>query len=207
MPVINLRLDLDVRISVSAHYLKKTRAPELLRGAVDFNSPGLRFSGVTTKRYERNDGKTVFNVRFDDLLPNITFNLFGSSLKYGGPRVPVTHPTVAASTLDLPEQAIAEDDKSSSSEEEQEEIYLTPVDSNSWRITEVPTDSFDHLVLLPHQQVLCLSCRLFFLPPIRETANTHALSVVTNWVDITFVEYLTWVSLLVVMSVVNHVDK
>ncbi|KAI8066129.1 hypothetical protein BDF21DRAFT_454937 [Thamnidium elegans] len=83
----------------------------------------------------------MFDVRLD-ALPDNVFNLFGTSLKYEGPKVPVMHPIETSSALDVSEQANTEDvEESESSEDEEGGIDLTPTDGNNWRVTEVSTDA------------------------------------------------------------------
>ncbi|KAG1462937.1 hypothetical protein G6F56_005406 [Rhizopus delemar] len=54
---------------------------------------------------------------------------------------------------------------------------------------------------------------LHFLPiefiknVIIPNTNEHARIVMNNWVDITFLEYLTWITLLMVMTVCHRVNK
>ncbi|KAG1462936.1 hypothetical protein G6F56_005405 [Rhizopus delemar] len=83
MPVMNKNLDINVRVSVSTHYLKSTRAPELPQGRVDFVTPKLRFKGKVVSHKIRDDGKVMYGVILDDL-PDNTFVLYGTSLKYDG---------------------------------------------------------------------------------------------------------------------------
>lgn len=54
---------------------------------------------------------------------------------------------------------------------------------------------------------------LFFLPiefiqrVVLTNINTHGMSVVDDWVNITYLEYLTWITLFMNMTIMLHVDK
>jgi hypothetical protein len=63
---MNKNIDVHVRISISAHYLKRSEAPEILRGRADFNTPRLRFARKITRRVEHDDGNIMFNVILDE---------------------------------------------------------------------------------------------------------------------------------------------
>ncbi|KAG2234194.1 hypothetical protein INT48_005994 [Thamnidium elegans] len=134
MPVINQNLDVNVRISVSAHFLKKARAPQLLFGRFNFNAPGLRFEGVTASRDVDHNGKVMFNVVLDEL-PDHTLRLFGTSLKYAGPRVPLRE-HVNVSNIAISSEEGNLDDAEVSEEEDKEE----PVNDEVWTIREVSVD-------------------------------------------------------------------
>ena len=54
---------------------------------------------------------------------------------------------------------------------------------------------------------------LYFLPVefisdvVIHNINQHALSIMNTWISVTFVEYLTWIALLMNKTVKHHVDK
>ncbi|CEP10825.1 hypothetical protein [Parasitella parasitica] len=81
-----LKMPVNVRVSVSTHVLKRTRAMALLGGRFDFNAPRLRFSGITIGKSVDQDNKVLFEVVLDELLDN-TLALHGTSLKYEGPKI------------------------------------------------------------------------------------------------------------------------
>jgi predicted enzyme involved in methoxymalonyl-ACP biosynthesis len=73
MPVRNKNLDVNARISVFAHHLKHSEAPELLKRRADFNIPRLRFTEKIARRVERDDRKIMFDIALDDL-PDRSFS-------------------------------------------------------------------------------------------------------------------------------------
>lgn len=54
---------------------------------------------------------------------------------------------------------------------------------------------------------------MFFLPMdyIRDIVipniNAHAFTVVANWINVIFLEYMTWMALLMTMTVMVYADK
>ncbi|CEP19905.1 hypothetical protein [Parasitella parasitica] len=62
MPVMSTNLDINVRASVSTHFLKRTRVMTLLEGRFDFNAPRLRFNGITTGKSVDQHNKVLFEV-------------------------------------------------------------------------------------------------------------------------------------------------
>jgi hypothetical protein len=47
----------------------------------------------------------------------------------------------------------------------------------------------------------------FFISVVIPNINTHARSIKHGWTDVDFPEYLTWIALLMVMTLVKHVDR
>jgi hypothetical protein len=84
---MNKKLGVNARIFVSTHYLKHSEATELLRRRTGFNIPCLRFTGKIIRHVERSSRNIMFNIILDDL-PDHSFPLCGTSLKYEGPRIP-----------------------------------------------------------------------------------------------------------------------
>ncbi|CEP09743.1 hypothetical protein [Parasitella parasitica] len=85
MPDMSTNLDIDVRVSVSTHFLKRTRAMALLGRRFDFKAPRLRFSGITTGKSVDQLNKVLFEVLLDEL-PDDTLTLYGTSLQCEGPK-------------------------------------------------------------------------------------------------------------------------
>ncbi|KAI7869838.1 uncharacterized protein EV154DRAFT_487897 [Mucor mucedo] len=128
MPAMSLNLGVNVCVPVSAHFLRKTRAVELLRGRFDFNAPRLRLNGITTAKSTDAKNKILCNVVFDEL-PDTTFVLYGTSLKHEGPIVrqeTIDNHSNTATTVsnnNTPEEdGNLEDAEPRNEEEEEEEI-------------------------------------------------------------------------------------
>ncbi|KAG1436715.1 hypothetical protein G6F56_013437 [Rhizopus delemar] len=139
MSVMNKNLDINVRVSVSAHYLKSTRAPELLQGRVEFAAPKLRFKGKIMSHKIRDDGKVMYGVILDDL-PDNTFELYSTSLKYDGSKKRSDFPAVSIGEIVVQaEEDLLED--AEEQEEEEEEVDLTLGDENGWRVEEANMDT------------------------------------------------------------------
>ena len=106
------------------------------------------------------------------------------------------------------------------SEEEEEEIDLTP--SDGWTSGEVFVDSrlcsesyrqsSSKLNMENQRYESPLSYFLFFLPHeqihrIIGSTNSHARNVDASWRDINYNEYMMWLALLTVMTVIRHSDR
>ncbi|KAG2192936.1 hypothetical protein INT47_001300 [Mucor saturninus] len=219
---MSLNLNVNVRVSVSAHFLRKTRAVELLRGRFDFNAPRLRLNGITTAKSTDAKNKVLYNVVFDEL-PDTTFVLYGTSLKHEGPIVRqetiVNHSntaTTVSNTNTQKEDGNLEDAEPSDEDEEEEgitvcdevwdtrEVYVDArlVSGNDYRSMKSKFNLQNKATASPAEYFL------YFLPMdhIREVVvpniNTHAHSVNNRWIILTFLEYLTWVAILMNMTVV-----
>jgi hypothetical protein len=109
-------------------------------------------------------------------------------------------------------------------EEEEEEEDVTPTMEDDWNMgtinmdTHLTSGSDYHSVKAKFTLSIKLSASpadyfLHFLPMeyinevVIRNINTHALSVIDSWVSVTFLEYLTWMALLMNMTVMHHVDK
>ncbi|KAG2211228.1 hypothetical protein INT47_006348 [Mucor saturninus] len=217
MPKQNKRIAANSLISVSSHYLRKTEARELLKGRFDFNAPGLRFYGTVISTNPGANDKVICEVRLDEC-PDHTFTLFGSSLKFEGPRVV---PTVVTTTTAVEEEEEEEDLQVS---EEEEEDDIRPVNQDDWIMGDVTMDSrltsgkdyhsnkatfnlSNKLTASPADYFLYFLPVEFISDVVIHNINQHALSIMNTWISVTFVEYLTWIALLMNMTVMHHVDK
>ncbi|CEP19583.1 hypothetical protein [Parasitella parasitica] len=81
MPVMGTNLDNNLRVSVSTHFLKRTRAMALLEERFDFNAPRLSFNGITTGKSVDHHNKFLFEAVLDKL-PDDILTLNRSSLQY-----------------------------------------------------------------------------------------------------------------------------
>lgn len=220
MPVMNRNLDVNVHISVSAHFLKNTRALELLRDRYDFNSPGLRFKGMTTRRDIDTNGKVVFDVLLDDF-PEVNFMLLGTSLRYDGPRdnqkrMPATAASSITDTI-IDEEGGGLEDAEATEDENLSDVEA-PENNTEWIVGEVSTNQRLVSGINYHTMKSSFKLRnkstatpadyfLYFLPTefikdvIIPNINTHASNISVNWVGLTYLEYLTWIALFMNMTV------
>ncbi|CEP10495.1 hypothetical protein, partial, partial [Parasitella parasitica] len=128
MPVMSTKLDINVRASVSTHFLMRTRAMELLRRRFDFNAPHLRFGFV--------------EVVLDEL-PDDTLTLYGTSLKYEGPKIRKERGVnVSNAVMERNDTNDGEDNdnlEDAEASEEQEEVVVES--DEVWVARDVYTDS------------------------------------------------------------------
>lgn len=220
MPPANSKLAINVLVSISKRFINNVEAESILRDKYDWNTPLLSFKGVTTGRSEVNN-RVLYDVVLNEV-PGITLTIKQGCIKYLGPvEVPVSESTVAPEVVNVPiasedllEDAIQEE------EEEDVEIDLTPAEG--WSAGEVFIDnrlcnvSYQNekakLMLSNAKYATPLEYFLFFLPlahfhRIIGNINIHARNVNNSWSDLTFNEYLMWIALLTVMTVLKHSDR
>ncbi|CEP11427.1 hypothetical protein [Parasitella parasitica] len=171
-------------------------AKELLSSKFDWNTPGLKFKGC---------------------------------LKYVGPaEVAPSNPGSPSSenqeeTVEVTEDLLEDAVQETVDEEEEAEIDLTPADG--WAAGEVYIDSRLNgsengyanenakLNMPNYRDASPLDYFLHFLPldhfkAIINNTNVHGRNALGgSWVDITFPEYMKWLSLLTIMTVVHHCDR
>lgn len=219
MPPAHPNLDVNVLVSISKRFIKNVDAKNILRAKYDWNTPRLCFKGRTTGRSEVNN-HVMYEVILDEV-PGVRMTVKQGSIKYLGPLetgVPdTTDPTDVITALeeteDLLEDAIEEED-------EQLEVDLTPTDG--WTNGEVFVDSRlcgesyqqskAKLNLVNSKNATPLDYFLFFLPldhfhKIINNTNLSARSIDVSWKDITYHEYMMWIALLTIMTVVKHSDR
>ncbi|GAA5797444.1 hypothetical protein HPULCUR_002828 [Helicostylum pulchrum] len=206
MPKVNSLMAVDARISVSKQFLTRTEVPTLLKDKFDFSIPELRLPGVIVGSITGTNGDVMWQIVFDDL-PDRNFSFPGTTIKYEGPRRH-TRPAAVPEPITL-YHPIEEDSGSSDSDNEEEEIIDTtsPAVSNDWRMDHVTIDarnisqSYKSLTskfnLSNKSTASPADYFLFFLPMdhicdvVIPNINTHASTVIHNWINITFTEYLT----------------
>jgi hypothetical protein len=222
MPQTSNKLDVNVIVSVSKRFITDNVVKSMLLERHDWNTPKLSFRGKTIAQSEVN-GKVMYDVSLDEV-PGIIIKVSRGSLKYVGPitsssatEEPENVAVDSGETEDLLEDAIQGDEQ-----EEEEEVDLTP--SDGWVTGEVYIDArrggaasgygLEKAYLKTNNSSTLMSPLdyfLFFLPldhfrQIIENTNAYARSL-GYWADITFNEYLMWIALLTVMTVVKHSDK
>ncbi|CEP18520.1 hypothetical protein [Parasitella parasitica] len=142
MPVMSTNLDINVRASVSTHFLMSTRAMEILGRRFDFNAPHLRFSGITTGNNVDQHNKVLFEVVLDEL-PDDTLTLYGTSLKYGGPKIRkergVNVSNIVMERNDTNDGEDNDNLEDAEASEEEEEVVVESDDV--WNARDVYTDS------------------------------------------------------------------
>lgn len=224
MPPLNIRIAPNARISVAAHFLKSTKVPELVRGRYATNAPGKRYFGVVISESINANGKKMCVLHLDEL-PGVSVSVLATSLKYEGPRtapVAVREP-VAVSRIIEEEEESSEEEEQQVEREEEEEVAGPSSSRDCWTMGPVGMDTrltsangYKH-----RSKFLLPNCRtaspadyfLFFLPMdfinnvVIPNINAYAMTIVDNWVEITFLEYITWMALLTNMTVLNHIDK
>lgn len=219
MPPASTQLDINVNVSVSKRFIKDSDVKNILLGKYDWNTPKLQFKGKTVGR--SNVGNHVMYDVILDEVPAVTMKLKQGCLKY-------LSPGASASTTEEPNEpsnlpVVSEDlldDAIQSEEEEEEEIDLTPGDG--WTSGEVFVDSrlcsesyrqsSSKLNMENQRYESPLSYFLFFLPHeqihrIIGSTNSHARNVDASWRDINYNEYMMWLALLTVMTVIRHSDR
>lgn len=72
MPRISKQITTGSRISVSCHYLRRSKARELLKGKYDFNTLGLRFKGTVISTEVDTSGNLMCKVTIDPLPDHFT---------------------------------------------------------------------------------------------------------------------------------------
>lgn len=218
MPRMSTMITVDARISITYHHLKNSNVPELLKETHDFAAPGGFLEGKVISLSNDADGKVICEVRLDDLQDH-TFFFLGTKLKYKGPArsrrppVPVSVPV------------IAQDEEESTASESDEEVGEAPnsTNNNGWTMGPITVDtrnispsytSATSRFNLPNRSTASPADYFFFFLPmdyIRDTVipniNAHAAFVVTNWTNVTFLEYMTWMALLMTMTVMVYADK
>ena len=231
MPKPSVNLDVNVLVSVSKRFITDKAVKAALQNKYDWNTPGLRFSGRTVSKTEIN-GVIVYDVLLDDLDAHI--KVAQGSLKYMG-RITSTNiePEVLQqerpennelATEDLLENAVDDDFSDNGEKRDESGENIKDVDSrDGWRVGEIYIDSrlggnadgysrcTSKFTMTAKRYGSPLDYFLFFLPvghiySIIRNTNMHARSL-GHWVDISFNEYLMWISLLTVMTVVRHSDK
>ncbi|KAG2204322.1 hypothetical protein INT47_009364 [Mucor saturninus] len=192
--------------------------PKKNKRRFDFNAPGLRFYGTVISTNPGANDKVICEVRLDEC-PDHTFTLFGSSLKYEGPRVVLT---VVTTTAAVEEEEEEEEDYQVSEEEEEEDIR--PINQDDWIMGDVTMDTrlTSGKDYHSNKATFNLSNKLtaspvdyfiYFLPVefisdvVIHNINQYALSIIKTWISVTFVEYITWIALSMNMNVMHHVDK
>ncbi|CEP19776.1 hypothetical protein [Parasitella parasitica] len=199
MPRMSTKIAVDARISISYQHLRKSTVPKLLRVTHDFSAPGGFLEGVVIAMSNGADGKVMCNVKLD-ALPDHTFVFPGTTLKE----------EEGSSTSGSEDEA---------EEAEAEMIYMTI----TWIRSQVMVDTRNVNPSYPSEKAefklpnyLSASPAeyfLFFLPMdyIRDVVvpniNTHATSVSELWINVTFLEYMTWMALLMTMTAMVHIDK
>lgn len=220
MPPANRNLDINVLVSVAKRFIVNDEVKAVLVSKYDWNTPRLSFKGKTIATCSVND-KVFYDVILDEV-PATTITLKEGCLKYIGPVE-----TSATSNLE-PVEATAEDLvtedllEDAIQEEEEEEVTIDLTPSDGWSTGEVYMDSrlcndsynrSNASFHLPnYRNATPLDYFLFFLPlnhfhGIIGNINIHARSVNSTWTDLTYDEYLMWIALLTVMTVIRHSDK
>ncbi|ORE06298.1 hypothetical protein BCV72DRAFT_305678 [Rhizopus microsporus var. microsporus] len=201
-------------ITTSEVRVEATAIVTLLLHEHDWNEPRLSFQGKTIARSKEN-GKVMYNVLLDEANGHI-LKLSEGAIKHVGPlSAPVVQEIVVNTNVveaeDLLENAVDED-------EEEESIDLTS--SPGWTASEVYmnfrlsssaegfTSLSSRLMMNNGRCTFPLDYFLFFLPvdhvySIIHNTSLHARSF-GHWEDITLHEYLMWIALLTVMTVVRH---
>jgi len=219
MPPANTNLDVNVLVSVNKRFINRADVKTILQAKHDWNTPGLCFKGKTVGRSTVNE-KVKYHVILDEA-PGITLSLSCGCLKYI--RRLESSTSSSASTQSIPDMATTEnmlEDAIEGDNEEEEEIDLT---SGGWtegqvfvnsRLRQSGSDFCSKSTLSMNYASVSspLDYFLFFLPLdhfhlIIGNTNVHARNTLDSWTNITFAEYLMWIALLTVMTVVKHDDR
>ncbi|CEG77605.1 hypothetical protein RMATCC62417_12321 [Rhizopus microsporus] len=121
MPPVNKKLDVNIKVSVSKHFITDNTVKTILLHEHDWNESKFSFQGKTIARSEEN-GKAMYNVLLDEANGHI-LKLSEGAIKYAGPlSTPVAQENVVDTNVveaeGLLEDAVDED-------EEEESIDLT----------------------------------------------------------------------------------
>jgi hypothetical protein len=196
----------------------------ILQRRYDWNSPCLNFKGKTVARTTIR-GRDGYEVILDDA-PDCRLKLSSGCLKYifannrtssnygGAAESATTNVCVPTGSLIPENNAFAEDES-----EEEVDFNL----SAGWTAGEVYIDSMLEAVggYVATKSRINMSNSLagspfdyflYFLPVdyfkvISDNMNIYARSAINSWTDVTFPEYMMWIALLTVMTVIKHSDR
>lgn len=220
MPRVNPKLDTNVRVSVSLRFIKDRNVREVLQQTYDLNAVGLSFKGRTLNRVSIN-GNVGYEVILDEVSA-ITMAMPATCLKYlSSNNSSSNRPTnEAGGSINIAQTALTDSDDSEGEETEEEEVDLT--ETEGWAAGEVyidsrvqSTDGFasekSKFNMVNYRTSRPVDYFLMFLPldhfrVIITNINDNARSTLGSWTDVTFVEYMFWIAILSVMTVVQHSD-
>ncbi|KAG2194272.1 hypothetical protein INT47_009682 [Mucor saturninus] len=221
MPLANSNLAVNVLVSVHKRFINNQEVKDLLCNKYDWNTPLLSFKGKTIACSSVN-GAVLYDIVLDEV-PGITLTLKQGCLKYLGP-IETSSPTRDGPLEDPAALVATEEDSEDEIQEEEETEDEDGEDlSEGWTPGEVAIDSRlcddsyqqqnARLSLANPGSASPLDYFLFFLPlnyfhQIIANINTNARDLTNNlWSDLTFNEYLMWIALLTVMTVLKHSDR
>lgn len=228
MPRENSNITVDSKVSVTPRFLQNTCFFDSVVG-VDRNAPRVRFYGKVIDLFTVNNinkCKVIF-----DLLPDVPLELNLSGVKYHGPRQQRQQQQQtqqqqqssggqpqddATEDPDLLNDAIQE---SSADVDEEEILDLNWVDTTitvDSRLADSST-SFRRINPVLHMDgadnasparyflhfLPCEHIQNVVIPAINEHASKH----ISTWINLTWIEYLTWIMMMVYMTFIDCMDK
>ncbi|KAG2190743.1 hypothetical protein INT47_012160 [Mucor saturninus] len=231
MPRANLKIVVGSRVSATMRYLRLAAFASATL-PVDINAPGIRFEGNVTGMYK--DGPIDYcNVTFD-VLPDVSITLQVTCLRYRDTapcrrrqvQQQQQQPIVTDESPDLLDDAIQTiSPMERDNESNDETVDFNWAQSQHWEQCNIsidqrlarPDTSYQYI----NPSLLALSGAgetpaqffLHFLPcdqiqsVVIPAINYHARQLNASWIDLDWPEYLTWIMLLVIMTVVNCHDK
>lgn len=224
MPRASAHLAVNARVSVSPHFLRSSPVFETLRTLVALDAPGIRLHGVITEATTLNN-RPAWTVKLDQL-PDQPFPLLATSLRFEGQR-PATRRTAPERTAapalaqqespDYMDDAVALPGEMVPLEDEEEELDLCWQEGEFTvdRRVASPSEAFSGRVALHLPAKKYASPAMYFLRFLPEVhiqqvvlpaINEHASTVIPNFLAITYADYLLWIALLVIMTVVRVDD-
>jgi hypothetical protein len=219
MPPANSNLDVNVEVSVNKRFITNIEVKNILQRRYDWNSPCLNFKGKTVARTTVR-GRDGYEVILDDA-PDCRLKLSSGCLKYlfANNRASSSH----GRTTESPTANICSPTRSLTSEDDESEEEVDLSQSTGWTAGEVYIDSMLEAVggYVATKSRINMSNSLtaspfdyflYFLPVdhfkvIVDNMNIYARSVINSWTDVTFPEYMMWIALLTVMTVIKHSDR
>jgi hypothetical protein len=215
-------------VKVKARFLRKNSSCHLLEGQYDLQAPGLTFQGKTVARSLDNAQSTMYDVVLD-ILPDQVFTLAATSMQYIGQVAPLdtSGVSVEEATSNMDTGSVTDEDSSDDDlledaiqegEGSHEDGNDDDSDPGTWRRREVFVDervasaqgyARDRArINLAHPETASpMGFFMRFLPvdhikaDVIPCINEHAHDVLTNWKDLTFSEYLTWLGLMLNMMI------
>lgn len=228
MPRLNPLICVGSDVSVVPKFLRDTGFLNLVTG-VDTNRQGCRFKGTVRDIYTKG-GQQFGEIAFD-AVPDNTYPLLLTCLKFEGqrprpqraPRAPRAIAQQPVDPTDLGDPDLLDDaveDPTSDDEEPEEEVIL----DENWEEGDVtvderianPRSAFRAVnpILSMNGYAFATPAKYFlhFLPcdhlklVVLPALNHHASDNVSNWVAVDWPEYLTWLMLWIMMTVISCRD-
>lgn len=220
MPRANPNIIVGSRVSAKMHYLRRTAFASAVL-STDTNAPRTSFDGTVTEMY-MDGGIKQCNVTFD-ALPDVVIPLRLTCLRYLG-RTPSRRrqPQPQEVTNDVEEPDLLEDaiqpiESGSESDDDDIDMNWAPCNITIDQRLASPDTNYQYvnpsLIGLSGGTATIAQFFLHFLPcahiqgVVIPAINLYAQKLDSNWIDLDWIEYITWIRLLIIMTIVNCQDR